>query len=683
MSVEEKLDELIEISRYYGTNPDFLLEGGGNTSFKDSYHLYIKASGVALSTIDKSGFVKMTRPELQKIWQREYPDNPGERETLFQKDLRRAVAEIDDICLKRPSVETLLHEAIPYPFVVHTHPAIINGLTCSKDGERISRELFGDSVLWIPIVNPGYTLAITVKKHIERYHKTHGKNPRILLLQNHGLFVAGETTEEIKSTTEKLVKEIEKRLERDPDFSKTELSEKEKENIVKIAPVIRMTVMKKLGEQKIASGNSGDKKSYDKAPTSKKSIVTFATNSEIARIVSSRENFSKFRMDLTPDHLVYAGSKPLFLNNTEEEIEWAIENYTEEEKTIPKIIAIEKLGIFACGESKRDTEAALNLFMDALRINIYAESFGGVNPLPQEQIEFITNWESESYRKRVTLGKSEESNKLAERIAIVTGSAQGIGMGIAEGLLREGCNVVIADLNLEHARETAKEFCNKFGRGKAKAIGVNVADENSVRELVISTVLEYGGIDILVSNAGVLKAGGLDTMDIESFDFVTKVNYYGYFICTKHVSEIMKTQNRLYREYSMDIIQINSKSGLSGSKRNFAYAGGKFGGIGLTQSFALELVENNIKVNSICPGNYFDGPLWSDPEKGLFIQYLRANKVPGAKTVEDVRKFYESKVPMLRGVRIEDINRAVKYVIEQEYETGQAVPVTGGQIMLK
>ena len=132
----------------------------------------------------------------------------------------------------------------------------------------------------------------------------------------------------------------------------------------------------------------------------------------------------------------------------------------------------------------------------------------------------------------------------------------------------------------------------------------------------------------------------------------------------------------------MDIIQINSKSGLEGSNKNFAYAGSKFGGIGLTASFALELAPYNIKVNSICPGNFLNGPLWSDPEKGLFVQYLHAGKVPGAKTVEDVRKFYESKVPLGRGCETVDVARAIMYIVEQEYETGQAIPVTGGQIML-
>ena len=144
----------------------------------------------------------------------------------------------------------------------------------------------------------------------------------------------------------------------------------------------------------------------------------------------------------------------------------------------------------------------------------------------------------------------------------------------------------------------------------------------------------------------------------------------------------MKMQKEAAPDQMFDIIEINSKSGLEGSNKNFAYAGSKFGGIGLTQSFALELAPYGIKVNAVCPGNFLDGPLWSDPEKGLFVQYLKAGKVPGAQTVEDVRKFYEAKVPLGRGCRSEDVCLAISYIIAQKYETGQAVPVTGGQVML-
>ena len=282
--------------------------------------------------------------------------------------------------------------------------------------------------------------------------------------------------------------------------------------------------------------------------------------------------------------------------------------------------------------------------------------------------------------------KSEKANiisgRVQDKIVIVTGGAQGFGGGIAELLYAQGANVVIADLNEEVGSHMVNNLNAINQSNRAFFVKANVADAESVENMVAATVKQFGGLDIIISNAGILRAGGLDEMTPETFSLMTDVNYKAYFLCAKYASAVMKIQSKYRPAYFMDIIQINSKSGLKGSNRNFAYAGGKFGGIGLTQSFAMELMPNRIKVNSICPGNFFEGPLWSDPEKGLFVQYLNAGKVPGAKKLDDVKAFYEAQVPAGRGCRVLDVVRAIYYVIEQEYETGQAIPVTGGQNML-
>ena len=296
-------------------------------------------------------------------------------------------------------------------------------------------------------------------------------------------------------------------------------------------------------------------------------------------------------------------------------------------------------------------------------------------------IDFYKKWEK-GEKGNLLLPEVEVVGRANQKVIIVTGGAMGFGGGIVEEMFAEGANMVIADLNEEKGKALESQL-NKMGKdNKAMFVQADVSNPESVEKMVEQVVMEYGGLDAMISNAGVLRAGGLDEMDPKIFALMTNVNYAGYFYCAKYASAIMKIQSENSKDRYFDIIQINSKSGLKGSNKNFAYAGGKFGGIGLTQSFALELMPDRIKVNSICPGNFFDGPLWSDPENGLFVQYLNAGKVPGAKNIEDVKRFYEKQVPAGRGCRVIDVVRAIYYVMEQEYETGQAVPVTGGQNML-
>lgn len=274
------------------------------------------------------------------------------------------------------------------------------------------------------------------------------------------------------------------------------------------------------------------------------------------------------------------------------------------------------------------------------------------------------------------------SDVVRDKVAVVTGGAQGFGEGMVRSLVDHGAFVYVADLNREGAQALASELNYDAMITVAKAVEVNVTDEASVQAMMDTVVSEVGGVDLFISNAGVLRAGSVKTMSLKDFAFVTDVDYTGFFICTKFASRTMAIQNIPSGAYYTDIVTISSKSGLEGSNKNGAYAGAKFGTIGLTQSFALELVEDNIKVNAVCPGNFLDGPLWSDPKRGLFVQYLETNKVPGAKTIEDVRRAYEAKVPMNRGCTTADVMKAILYIVEQTYETGQAVPVTGGQVML-
>jgi len=360
-------------------------------------------------------------------------------------------------------------------------------------------------------------------------------------------------------------------------------------------------------------------------------------------------------------------------------------DYIKKYEQKPKIVILENIGIFYLGESYNDAINVKNNFEDALK-NIKVKSEPSE---PQDYIEkrnskiIKDNGCDRSSEECRNEGKLYRNNIVKNKIAVVTGGAQGFGESIVRELTKSECLVFIADINVKGANRLAEELNIKYKKTIALPIKVDVTNEDSVRKMIYEIIKKAGGIDIFISNAGVLNAGSVKEMDLATFNFVTNVNYIGYFLCTKHASKVMVLQNIPSKKYFTDIIQINSKSGLKGSNKNSAYAGSKFGSLGLTQSFALELIDDNIKVNSICPGNFFEGPLWSDPDKGLFVQYLRTGKVPGAKTIEDVKRFYESKVPMKRGCTGKDVIKAIYYLVDQKYETGQAIPVTGGQVMLK
>lgn len=346
---------------------------------------------------------------------------------------------------------------------------------------------------------------------------------------------------------------------------------------------------------------------------------------------------------------------------------------------LPCMLLIKGIGAIMVGDDASDCYATMNMFQDRF-IEAYKILSKEKNKSIDEQLlkkleipSFNTTYNDEAIKNSVSYNKT----------IIVTGAAQGFGEGIARNLILKGANIVVADLNEEVGKKTVEQFNSLTKNNRAIFVKTDVSDMDSITNMVQTAVVEFGGIDTFISNAGVLRAGGLDDMSPQDFDFVTKINYNAYFYCTKIVSKVMKLQTKYaHKDYYADIIQINSKSGLRGSKANFAYAGGKFGGIGLTQSFALELAPHRIKVNSICPGNYYEGPLWSDPENGLFTQYLKAGKVPGAKTVEEVKAFYLAQVPMNKGCTPEDVVKAVLYLMDQCGETGQALPITGGQVMM-
>jgi sorbitol-6-phosphate 2-dehydrogenase len=261
------------------------------------------------------------------------------------------------------------------------------------------------------------------------------------------------------------------------------------------------------------------------------------------------------------------------------------------------------------------------------------------------------------------------SPRLPGKIAMVTGAAQGLGEAIAAHLAAQGCSVVVTDINAEGAAEVCRALADKYGC-ETLGLGCDITDEADVEAGFAAVAEKFGRLDILVSNAGILISGEITQFEVAKWRKVVDVNLVGYMVVAKHAATMMLGHG------GGSIIQINSKSGKVGSSKNSAYAASKFGGIGLTQSLALELAEHNIRVNAICPGNLLDSPLWQD---SLYEQYAKRWN----KTVEEVRQMYVDKVPMKRGCTYADVCGAVVYLAGDEaaYLTGQALNVDGGQTM--
>lgn len=676
----KQIEDLIAISRKFGQDSRFVIAGGGNTSYKDENRLWVKASGHALATITEDGFAVLDRALLNEMGEKAYNEDTAIREEQVKNDLAVACITKD----RRPSVETSLHNCMGFAFVVHLHPTLVNGLMCSVNAEAACKEIFPDA-LYIEYTDPGYTLFKKVYDRIKAYKAEKGKEPQVIFLQNHGIFVGGDTTAEIEGIYSEVLGKLEAKVAALPEGD-TAVSE----TVTDVVPAIRQMLSRSGRGFKTLKVTKNALVDFFIDGCSVTSTGSVTDQQPVAEPVEAtdcpgKSGFDKIAKPFTPDIIVYCKSSYIFIEaESDEEIlkqaEDEIEAFVSGKGYTPKVLLIKGIGLIAVGDSSRNAQIITDVFTDAMKVAFYAQSFGGEHPMEQAWIDFIDNWEVENYRRKVA--SSASKGRVEGRTIIVTGAAQGFGEGIARELMAQGANIVVADLNEATGEKTAASFNEKAGANKAIFVKTNVADMASLRNLMKETILNFGALDAFVSNAGVVRAGGLDVMTPENFEFVTKINYEAYFFCAKVASHIMKIETKYDPEYFADIIQVNSKSGLRGSKANFAYAGGKFGGIGLTQSFALELAPYRVKVNSICPGNYYDGPLWSNPENGLFIQYLNAGKVPGAKTVQDVKDYYLAQVPMRKGCNPVDVCKAILYAIDQTGETGQAIPVTGGQVML-
>ena len=378
------LDIIREISHKYGSNPNYVLAGGGNTSYKDEHFLYIKGSGTSLATIENNGFVKMSRKSLDKIWEKTYLKEQDKREAEVLADMMGAKCKGEEA--KRPSVETLLHNLFIQPYVLHVHPTMVNGLTCSNGGKDTMEKMFPNAI-WVEETEPGYTLAVKCRERIGEYEKRTNTRANLLFLQNHGVFFAADNAMQMDILVDEVMDKFKKSITTLPDLQKIDF---DVNKIEKIASKI--------------------KECYEKDV-----YVKFTINKEVERLCSSYVSFEILTRPMSPDHIVYCKAVPMFLESIDN-ITGQYKKFVNENKYEPKIIFIKNIGMFAIGKSEKDSLVVSDVWMDAVKISVYAQNFGGVRHMAPDMVDFIANWEVESYRSKVNLNqkglKYEKNSKL-------------------------------------------------------------------------------------------------------------------------------------------------------------------------------------------------------------------------------------------------------------------------------
>ena len=345
------LKTIVELSHEFGSE-DYVKGGGGNTSVKTAETLWVKPSGTTLGGLTTETFVAMNREKINELYEVETPEESAAREELV-KNLMAAAVEND---AGRPSVEAPLHNVFDAKFVVHTHPALVNGLTCAKGGEAACKRLFPDA-LWVEYIDPGYVLCMEVRKRIMQYKSANGREPSLLVLQNHGIFISADEPDKIRDLYKHFMETLK------VEYSKAEVSLTLEIAKEEMAPEIETEIK-----------------------------LIFADD---AAFISSSGLFVYAPGPITPDHLVYSKAFPFSRPLTAE----GATTYQTERGYAPKVIVAGDR-IYGIGTSQKNADLALELAQDGALVMQLTAAFGGVNYMTDIQREFIENWEVESYRQK-------------------------------------------------------------------------------------------------------------------------------------------------------------------------------------------------------------------------------------------------------------------------------------------
>ncbi len=644
----DPVEQLVYQSRLVGMEEELVLWGGGNNSLKASATdllgrpidvMYIKSSGSDMKSIVPRQFPAVRLDYIAPLRSRDEDMSDQEMVDYLAKCLI-------DPASARPSIETLLHAFLPARAVLHTHADAILALTNTKGREETVRQCFGEDVIIVGYQRPGFRLSRDVADAFDAKPDARG-----LVLMNHGLITWGDSVREAYDAHIELVTRAER-------FGAQRLTGSETQSFEPVS----------LGAfvPRLRGALAGRILEFDDSPDT----LAFLAREDASRITQIGP--------ATPDHLLYTKRHPLFLHDGDDInaqlSEWQARYQAHYDahpsefamlEPMPRIVLMPGVGMWTAGKDARAARIVRDIYRHTMRILAAAESLGGYATLNDEDAFHAEYWPLELY-KLTLLPKEKE---LASKVALVTGAASGIGRACAERFAEEGAHVVVTDVDVKLAEEVAKSIIGRHGLRRAIALRLDVSSEESVDAAFADTVREYGGVDVVFSNAGISSFGTLDTLEVRDWDRAFAVNARGHFLVARAAIRIMKTQG-----LGGAIVFNASKNVTAPGKEFGAYSVSKAAEAQLCRIVALEGGEFGIRANMLNPDAIFGGSrFWSDEMRSMRAQAygVDTSKLPD---------FYKNRTILKVEVTADDVAEAALFLAgpRSAKTTGAMLPVDGG-----
>lgn len=664
------LEELVYRSNIIGSDRTVCNWGGGNTSMKsiekdfrgkDIEVLWVKGSGSDLATMHAVNFTGLRLKDIIPLLERDYMTD--------DEMIAYLTHCMVDATHPRMSIETLLHAFLPFKHVDHTHPDAIISICCASNGREIAEAIFGNRFVWVPYIRPGFELSKMIAQGV-----LNNPQAELVLMEKHGLVTWGETSEACYQQTLSIINQAEAYIAKqqveapfggEKVVSLTE--EQRKEVAATIMPLIRGEISK---EQQV--------------------LLNFDDADNILQFVNSKD--AKYLSQIgaaCPDHLVHTKMKPLFIdwNAEKQKVEvlkklvkegiadyqkayatYFAENQNEGDKmfpSAPRVILIPGVGMVTSGKSKSNAQISGSLYHRAIAVMKGATSLGEFVSLNENESFNVEYWPLELYKLTLAPKEAEFSRK----VAFITGGAGGIGSATARRLVNEGAHVVLADLNQEGAEKIAADINNKFKETRAIAIHMDVTKEVFVQQAYAQTAITFGGVDIVINNAGLATSSSFDETTLQEWQLNMDVLGTGYFLVAREAFKQMKVQG-----LGGSMVFIGSKNAIYAGKNASAYSAVKALEAHLARCIATEGGQYGIRVNSVLPDAVLQGSaIWNS-------RWREERATAYGIEPDQLEEHYKQRTTLLVNIYPADVAEAVAYFASSKSAktTGCMLTVDGG-----